>query len=424
MSPKSRDILKILIVSQYYPPEPGGSSTRTYNIATGLALNGCDVTVITGFPNYPYGIIPKKYKGKLFEVEYYKKIRVIRTYMPPIKSKGFIRRLALIIHFSISAMFTIPCLGRIDAVWASSWIPGYMLSKIKRKPLILNVDDLTLEDMVDLGVLPKKSLAIRTAEPIFRLFYTKAAIITPISPGYFDTITQKYCVKKERVKLVRGGVDLSFFKTDKSESVANQKFTVLYSGGFSVAYDFYQIFDAAKLIESIDKDIEFIIQGSGELYENIDATIKKRQLKNVKIINSILSRTEVANLLSNADVLILPLFPFYKKTGRKYAGISSKLYEYQAAGKPIISCCNGIPSDYVRMTQSGIGIDSGDYKALADAVLKLKRNPQLAKTMGENGRKFVEQEASVKSVGLKMENILEEHLSQKRSATQVTCFNN
>jgi colanic acid biosynthesis glycosyl transferase WcaI len=125
-------------VSQYFPPDPGGSATRAYNIAEGLALNGCNVTVIAGFPHYPYGNIPPKYKGKPLKIEQQGKIKVIRTYMPPIKSKGFIRRLALIVHFTVSALFALPFLGKVDAVWASSWVPGYLISRFKRKILEAN----------------------------------------------------------------------------------------------------------------------------------------------------------------------------------------------------------------------------------------------------------------------------------------------
>ncbi len=126
----------------------------------------------------------------------------------------------------------------------------------------------------------------------------------------------------------------------------------------------------------------------------------------MKIINKILSRAEVGELLSKADVLILPLAPFFK-SGKPYRGMSSKLYEYQAVGKPIICCSKGVPSTYVEETCSGLVVDPGDSEALAKAVLKLKQNPALARAMGENGRKYVENEASIEAIGSKMKEIFE-----------------
>jgi glycosyltransferase involved in cell wall biosynthesis len=388
----------------------GGAATRAYNIAKGLALNGCKVTVIAAVPHYPHGNIPKKYRWTPIEVEKMDNFKVIRTIMPPIKSMGFFRRLMLIAAFTFSSLFALPFTGKVDAVWASSWIPGYIYSKAKRKPLALNVDDLTLEDLVDLELLDENSLLLKIGSIVYRLFFVKGDILTPISTGYFEIMSKKYSVKPERIHLVRGGVDLSTFKLGSKKRGPNNKFIVLYSGAFSVAYDFEQIIQAAKIIEASDHDIEFVIQGAGELLDSMQKSIDKLHVKNVRIINRILSRAEVGELLSKADVLILPLAPFFT-SGKPYRGMSSKLYEYQAVGKPIICCSKGVPSTYIEETRSGTVIVPGDFQALANAVLRLKQNPLLCQTMGENGRKYVENEASIESIGLKMETVFE-HLCQ------------
>jgi glycosyltransferase involved in cell wall biosynthesis len=111
----------------------------------------------------------------------------------------------------------------------------------------------------------------------------------------------------------------------------------------------------------------------------------------------------VGEILVQADVLILPLAKF--KT--PYRGMSSKLYEYQAAAKPIICCSLGIPKDYVEETNSGLVISPGDYKALAEAILKLRHDSLLSKLMGENGFNFVVANASLQSVSVKMAKVLE-----------------
>ncbi|MCR6691287.1 MAG: glycosyltransferase [archaeon YNP-LCB-003-016] len=133
------------------------------------------------------------------------------------------------------------------------------------------------------------------------------------------------------------------------------------------------------------------------------AKVKELKLENLKIMDKILSRNEVAKLLSEADALILPLRDF----GRPYLGISSKLYEYQAVGKPIICFANGQPAEYVKETRSGIVMKPGDYEALAKAIIWLKENPKLALEMGENGRRYVEKEASIEAIGSKMKQILQ-----------------
>ena len=392
----------MLVIARYFPPDLGGSATRAYNMAKGLSLNGCNVTVVAAFPHYPYGEIPREYRWKPIRVEWMGKIKVIRTFMPPIKSEGFFKRLVLIGVFAVSSLFALPFVGKVDAVWASSWVPGIVYGKIERRPVALNEDDLTLEDLVDLGLLGEGSLVLRVAEWVYRLFLVKADAVTPISPAYVETLSKKYCVEKSRIHVVRGGVDLSVFKPSGHKRESG-KFVVLYSGAFSVAYDFEQIFKAAKIVEEADGDVEFVVQGKGELLSSMFSKVAELNVKSVKIVDRLLSRSEVAELLGQADALILPLAE-YKKP---YRGMSSKLYEYQAVGKPIICCSRGLPSVYVRETNSGLAVYPGDHEALAKAVIGLKEDSELARMMGENGRKYVETEASIEAVGLKMKEIFE-----------------
>jgi glycosyltransferase involved in cell wall biosynthesis len=132
------------------------------------------------------------------------------------------------------------------------------------------------------------------------------------------------------------------------------------------------------------------------------------KLRNVRIIDRILGREEVAKLTGEADALLLPLKDF----GRPYLGISSKLYEYQAVGKPIICCANGQLAEYVKETSSGIVVKPGDHKALANAILYLKENNELAEKLGASGRQNVEQKLSVEKIGQEMMNVLQ-HLTEK-----------
>jgi glycosyltransferase involved in cell wall biosynthesis len=395
-------LMNVLVIAQYFPPDLGGSATRAHNVAKGLTLNGCNVTVIAAFPHYPHGRIPAEYRWKPLKIEWMNGFRVIRTFMPPVRSVGFFRRLLLIGAFAFSALFALPFVGRVDVVWASSWVPGLVYGRVKRKPIALNVDDLTLEDLVDLELIEKDSFVLRVAEWVYRFFLVKADAVTPISLGYIEILSKKYCIKPSKIHVVMGGVDLSVFKRGLSKR-SDEKFVVLYSGAFSVAYDFEQLFKAARIVEEFDGDVEFVVQGAGELLDSMCSRVNDLGVKNVRIINKVLSREAVAELLSQADVLILPLTKFKKP----YRGFSSKLYEYQAAGKPIICCADGQPAEHVRMTGSGFVVKPGDYEALAKAVLWLKENVKLALEMAENGRKYVEKEASIEAIGLKMKTIFE-----------------
>lgn len=400
--------MNVLVVAQYFPPDLGGAATRAYNAAKGLVLNGCKVTVVTAFPHYPHGKIPEEYRWKPFKVEWFRKIKVIRTFIFPLESKGLARRIILFVSFVISSLFALLFVEEIDVVWAAnpdiiSMMPAMVYGKMKRKPVASNVDDLLLQDLYDLKMIKEGSIISKVAELIARIAYGKAEALTPVSPGYVEYLFERYGVEKSKIHVVRGGVDLTIFKPNVSQHITESKFTVLYSGAFSVAYDFKQVLKAAKIVEEKDSEVEFTLQGKGELANRIVSKIRELKLKNVKVIDKLFSRVEVAELLNQADTLILPLRDF----GKPYLGISSKLYEYQAAGKPIICCADGQAAKYTNEANSGIVIKPGDHEALAKAVIYLKKNPDATQIMGKKGRKNVENELSIAVIGLEMKRVFE-----------------
>lgn len=392
--------MRAVLIAQIFPPDMGGSATRAYNIAKGLALNGCDVIVVAAFPHYPNGNIPMEYKWRPLKVERYEGIKIIRTFIPPLASKGLLNRMILFLSFILSSLLAMPFIHKVDIVWAFnpnilSMIPALVFGFFNSCPITLNVEDLWPESLYILNLTRRGSLISKIGETLARMAYHNANMITPTSQGYKHFINGKYRVNKEKIKVISIGVDIENFKPIRNESYKKGKFRVLYSGAFSLAYDFDQVLKAAKVIEEIDDGIEFIIQGGGELTDHINSLVRELKLRNTKIINKIFSREDVANFLNTADTLILPL----RRFDRPYLGISTKLYEYQAVGKPILCCAEGQPAKYVTETESGIIVEPGDYEGLVKAIIYLKENHIIAKEMGASGRLYVENNLSIEKIG-------------------------
>jgi colanic acid biosynthesis glycosyl transferase WcaI len=395
--------LNVLIIAQYFPPDLGGSASRAYNVAKALRLNGCNVTVVAAFPHYPYGKSSKGYRLMPLKMEQLEHVKVLRTFILPLASKGFARRVMLILSFAVSSLFALPFVGDVDVIWATSWVPATIFGVVKGRPVALNVDDLTLEDLRGLQLVEDDSLVLRMATLIYRVFYSKGKAVTPISPGYVETIVRKYGVEGNRVHVVEVGVDPLLFRDKAQKQSVTNRFRVVYAGVLGVGYDFEQIFEAAKLLAETDVDVEFVLHGGGECVEEMRSRISALGLSNVVLSDRLLpDREGVVQLLGSADALILPL----KHYDEPYPGLPSKLYEYQAVGKPIICCAEGQPAEYVEKTESGVVVQPGDFKGLAEAVVFLKENNAMARTMGENGRKYVENNLSLQVLGLKMERIL------------------
>jgi len=404
--------LHVLIISQLFPPDLGGGATRAFNVAKGLKLNNVDVTVIAAFPHYPSGNVPIQLRKKALVFDFVEGIRTIRTWVPPLESKGIANRLILFLSFIVSATFALPLIRRPSVIFASNpqvlcIFPALLYKLIYRACVVLNVDDLWPEDPIDMGLITS-GLFKKLAELVAKFAYTVADLITPISPGYIQVICGKYGIPRAKVAVVRGGVDLTKFRANAKER-RDGRFTVLYTGAFSVAYDFDQVLKAAKLLQQ-QRDILFILQGKGELATVIKSKVKALAITNVKIIDEALSRDQVAELMGEADVLLLPLRDF----GRPYLGISTKLYEYQAVGKPIICCAEGQPAEYVAKTGSGIVVRPGDFKALAEAVLSLKNNGDASVEYGQRAQSAVRQ-VSLEAIGNKLRQILMAKASSVRT---------
>ena len=404
--------MHVLIVSQIFPPDMGGSATRALNIAKSLLSRGHQITVIAAFPHYPTGNIPKKYRQKALAVEYLGKIRVIRTYVPPLASKGLARRLVLFGAFTISSLFAVSLVRKVNVVFASnpqilSVFPGFFYGLVNSCAVVQNVDDLWPEVLYDLNMV-KSRFFRRIAEIIARLTYRASTAITPISPSYVDTIVEKYGIDPRKVHVVPGGVDLSIFSCQNQDESSRAEFRALYIGAFSLGYDFEQVLRAAKLLAE-EKNVEIVLQGGGELAPFLKSRVKEMSLSNVRIIDRVVDRDEVVRTMAAADCLLLPLSGF----GSIEKGISSKLYEYQAAGKPIICCSDGQPGRYTLDTRSGVVVKPGDYVALAKAILFLRDNPKVAEQFKISGREYVKANLSIEKIGLKIERIVSQAILNK-----------
>lgn len=396
--------MNVLILAQYFPPDMGGGATRAYNVAKGLSLAGCDVTVVTAFPHYPKGNIPREYRRKFLTIENGEDFKVIRTFVPPVASKGFAKRLLLFVSFAFSSLFALPFTGKVSLVWAANpniiaVFPSLFYRLTNRCPVVQNVDDLWPEALYDLG-LNSKSLFARIGEFVAKIAYKLSSGVTPISPAYVDILSGKYGVDKKKVFVVLAGVDPEKFDYKPRKLEKTDKFRVLYIGAFSPAYDFDQVLRAAKSLDSLD--IDFVIQGGGELAPALKHKVKANSLNNVAVVDKIVSREEVAEIMAEADALLLPL----NGVGSIEMGISSKLYEYQAAGKPILCCSSGQPGRYVLESQSGLVVKPGDSEMLSKSIISLIENPNFAQELGASGRKYVADNVSIKQIGITMAQIL------------------
>ena len=395
--------LKVLVLAQYFHPDIGGASTRASNVVKGLLSRGCEVKVVTAFPHYPHGNVPREYRSKAIALEKVGGSRVLRVWIPALPHNSVANRIILHLCFVFSSLFALPWVGTVDVVWAAnpnlfSVFPALVYSFVKRKPLVRNVDDLWPEVFYEMGLV-KSKLIKALLDFAAWLSYALPVAITPISAGYKREIVKRYGVSADKVHVVEVGVD-SFGPLEIDEKVSSQ-FIVMYSGVLGLGYDFDVAFEAAGLLAG-HEDVLFVIRGVGELAPQLRRRIRELKLRNLVLDTSFLPKEKLSTLLASADVFMLPMTcgSFIDQ------GLPTKVFEYQTYGKPTVCVSGGEPARYVEATSSGLVVKPRDAQGLAEAVLKLYGDEKLAYELGLNGWQFVSENLTVEKIGERMYEIL------------------
>lgn len=396
--------IRVLIISQYFPPDVSGGSTRAYNYAKCLSDQNYKVTVVTA-PPHQHGSIPEKYREKMIVREKMSELDVIRVWVPSILHSSVRNSTILVCSFLFSSLFPIFSV-KPDIIFAFepnlfSIIPAYIYSKIRGGVVIRIVDDLWPELLYERGLIKSKLLR-RLMNRLTKFSYTYPKFIIPLNEEVKDIIHDSYKISNEKIESISHGVDLEIFTS--IERNRREFFVVMYSGSLIESYDFDIIINVAKKLKN--KKIKFVIRGKGRLFSYLLEQKEKFQIENLEISSDFLPLEELPNTLAESDVLLVPM------RGEQSLNLSlpTKILEYQAVGRPIICCSNGAVGNYVERTESGIRVNVGDSDALAETILKMESDPELCKRLGRNGRMYAEQNLRFEKIAQRLSNIIQKTL--------------
>ncbi len=306
-----------------------------------------------------------------------------RSYIYPTQSSGFIKRLSNYFSFVFSSFVTGLFLPKTDFIFTESpplflGLSGYWLSRIKKSRWIFNVADLWPASVVELGIIRQGSLTHWLSRNMESFFYRKAAVVTGQSKTILEDIRARF--PEIQTYHLSNGVDPTPYQI--GPKINSNKITVMYTGLHGLAQGLDQIIDAAKLLEEDHPEIEFKLVGDGPEKSTLKKKAQELNLRNITFLDPI-PKTEIPNLLTSADMLIVPLK--IQLTG----AVPSKLYEGMAVAKPIILIAGNEAAEIVNNADCGVVIAPGDTKALTYAITQLARDETLRIRMGQNGRKVV-----------------------------------
>jgi glycosyltransferase involved in cell wall biosynthesis len=382
----------LIFLTQYFPPEVGAPQARLSAVCRHFVQRGHSVTVLTGMPNYPQGRIFEGYGG-FIRRETFEGINIIRTFIFPTQKADFFHRLTNYFSFALSSAFLGAfVLPRADFLFVESpplflGLSGFWLSRLKRTRMIFNVSDLWPESAVELGVLDKDGFAYRISAMLEKFCYQQAWLITGQSKSIIANIRTRF---PDRPTFhLSNGVDTKVFhpvrKTQEaSETIGNGKdCIVLYAGLHGLAQGLDQALAAAELLRT-EINLKFVLIGSGPMKKSLVEQARQGNLNNVCFLESRPAR-DIPALVAAADIVLVPLKMYI--TG----AVPSKLYEAMASGRPVLLVAGGEAAEIVRNHQTGIVVEPGDVASLVQAIRTLYTQPDLRKTLGENGRRVAEQ---------------------------------
>lgn len=411
--------MRITFLCQYFPPEMGAPSARTFEHARHWAGLGHDVTVITGFPNHPTGVIRPEYRGYFVKRENIEGIDLLRTWVYVAANKGFTKRVLNFLSFFFSSLILGCALTRRpDVVVGTSpqffcAVAAYFLSVVKRAPFVFEVRDIWPQSAVELGAL-KNRLLIRLLEAIEAYLYRRAALIVPVAESTRRYLIEKG-VTKDKIVIVPNGVDAKFLALAQAtpdelrrELGLEGKFIVSYIGTHGMSHALEVVLRAAKRLEH-DPLIHFLFVGEGAEKEKLKRIASDLRLSNVTFINE-QPRERLLSFYRMSDVSVVPLkrLPIFKKV------LPSKLFELMGVGCPVICAVEGEAAALVTAAESGLCVEPENVGALVEAILRLRGDRGLRAQMSENGRSFVKTRYLRSALAEKYLNALEAMVAGQR----------
>ncbi len=392
--------MKILYVTQYYPPEMGAPAARASELARQWVRAGHEVSILTGFPNHPTGVVPPEWRPRLRRLTYRQAVdgvSVFRTWLWPLPNRKAHERMRNYASFCLSAGVRGLTLPKSDVIIGSSpqllvAFSAWWLAFAKQVPFVFEVRDLWPESLVAVGAGTEGSLLHTTLAKIAGFLYEKADCIAVVTPAFKDYLAQHWRIPAEKIAIVENGVETDLF-TPASPSATQQlrrelgfesKFVISYIGTMGNAHGLETLLDAASKLRQNRPEFQFLLVGEGAEKKQIQASAQARCLTNVHFLDQ-QPRERIPALISASNACLVLL----KKTDIFKTVIPTKMLEFMACERPLIVGVEGQAREIMQAAGAGIAIEPENPEALIQAIHHVAANPEAGGMMGKMGREYI-----------------------------------
>ncbi len=383
--------MKILFLTDNFPPEVNAPATRTYEHCREWVKLGAEVTVITCAPNFPVGKVYEGYSNKLYQTEFVDGIKVIRVWSYIVANKGFLKRTLDFISFSISS-FLAGLFVKTDLIVATSpqfftALSGRTLSFFKRKPWIMEVRDLWPESIKTVGAMNDNAF-IKYFEWEEKRCYKSASKIVVVTDSFKKTLVERG-VDSAKISVIKNGVDSEMF-TPMSKDLKlidelnlNGKTVIGYIGTHGMAHKLDFIIRCAKELEATS-NYHFLFIGNGAEKENLKKLQAELNCTNVTMLDSV-PKQEVKRYLSILDISLINL----RKSPLFETVIPSKIFENASMQIPILMGVQGEAQGIVEKYGAGVCFEPENKEDFI-SKLRLLEEPELYASLQEGGKRLAQ----------------------------------
>jgi glycosyltransferase involved in cell wall biosynthesis len=388
--------VRVLYLSQWFEPEPNNSKTEGFLRA--LQQLGHDLTVCTGFPNYPGGKVYPNYRIRPFMRETLMGFEVHRVPLYPSHGASSVGRILNYLSFCFSAfVYGLLRAGRFDLAYVyhppiTVGLAAALFGWVRRLPFVIEIQDLWPDSVAASDMAGTSTLA-RVIGGICKFVYARAAGIIVQCPGMKERLVEAG-VPAAKITVVYNWTDEEAIAHPTPLSVPALDrpglTTIVYAGNLGRAQTVATIVRAARIAADSAPELRVLIVGDGVEERNLRALAAEIGADNV-IFHDRVSRGEVASLYPRAAALIVSLT---RQDLFSYV-IPTKTQAYLAAGRPLLMAVNGDAARLVGEAEAGISVPPEDEKAMAEAMLTFSRmTPAERDAMGRRGAAYYREHLS------------------------------
>ena len=381
--------MKILFLSDNFPPEVNAPATRTFEHCREWVKAGHEVTVITCFPNYPQGRVYPGYKNSLCKTEWMDGIKVVRVWSYMTANKGFIKRIIDFISFSVTS-FIAGLFQKCDVIVATSpqfftALSGRTLHFFKRRPWIMEVRDLWPDSIKAVGAM-KESFVLKYFSKEELWCYKSARKIVVVTNSFKREISNK-SIPAEKISVVKNGANTDLFKPRAKSPELLKKLglegrrVLGYVGTLGMAHKIDFLIDCVKDLD----DYALMILGNGAERDNIKQKIESEGLKNIVLIDSV-PKELVPEYIALQDAALVNL----RKSPLFTTVIPSKIFETASMRIPILLGVDGEAREMVEEFGAGLFYEPENKAEFLERLNTLFSSKEVYEACCDGGEKLAE----------------------------------